>query len=55
MREIFLGLVFDSNKAEKMLKDSRIGLQMAVNQYQIGFITVIDDICRVMVQNNYRQ
>lgn len=42
MREIFLGFVFDSKKAEKMLKDSRTGLQMAVNQYQIGFIGGLD-------------
>ena len=43
MKEIFLGFAFDKEKAEEMLKNSRVGLQTAANQYQLGFL---EGLCR---------
>ena len=39
MKEIFLGFAFDEQKAAELLKYSRVGLQTAANQYQMGFIS----------------
>lgn len=38
MKEIFLGFVFDEKKAETLLQENTFGLQIATNQYQIGFL-----------------
>jgi len=38
MKEIFLGFVFDEKKCEQIYKDSKTGLQIAGNQYQMGFL-----------------
>ena len=38
MKDVFCGFVFDSDKEAELLAVSKIGLQVAANQYQIGFL-----------------
>ena len=38
MKDVFCGFVFDSDKESELLAVSKIGLQVAANQYQIGFL-----------------
>ena len=38
MKDIFWGFVFDSDKETELLSVSKIGVQIAANQYQIGFL-----------------
>ena len=43
MKRFFVGFVFDSEKEIELLANSRIGVQTAANQYQLGFITGLCD------------
>ena len=38
MKDVFCGFVFDSDREAELLAVSKIGLQVAANQYQIGFL-----------------
>ena len=46
MKDMFCGFVFDSGKEAELLTASKTGLQVAANQYQIGFLRGLanDDI-----------
>lgn len=43
MKRFFVGFVFDSEKEQALLADSKIGVQTAANQYQLGFLSGIGD------------
>ena len=43
MKRFFVGFVFDSEKERELLANSKIGVQTAANQYQLGFITGLCD------------
>ncbi len=43
MKRFFVGFVFDSEKERELLANSKIGVQTAANQYQLGFISGLCD------------
>ena len=48
MKKIFIGFAFGDTRGRELLNCSKSGLQMAANQYQLGFLTGLNEVDNII-------